>query len=170
MPRNSTPRTLATKVVMMPNIPVANPRRIIIPSFPISPNEVINMPIPGKKLVSGRGIKIDKENIRVKKPMILSKIPVLKNINLGLSNFSILLKYTEDFSTILANITLSMVLLDIILGNFGAVRPSIICSENTARGIAIKLGKGGGNGIMIGREKNINTRPKPPAFIAAIIS
>lgn len=126
IPKNSTPRTIATKVVVMPIMPVAIPSIITIPSFPINPKDVIKMPIPGRKLVNGRGINIDIENIKIKIPIILSKMPVLRNISLGFSSFSALQKYTDDFSIILASTVLAIVFFDITRGSFGDFNPAII--------------------------------------------
>ena len=126
MPIISTPSTIVTNVVVIPIMPVAIPRTIIIPSLPIRPNEVIRIPIPGRKFVKGKGIKMETENSKIKNPKILSHMPVLRNKNLGFRNFSILLKEDEDFSMIVANIFLSMVLFDMNLGNIGALNPHII--------------------------------------------
>jgi len=71
---------------------------------------------------------------------------------------------------ILANKTRFMVFCEIFLGNFGAFNPITIWKENITKGTEIKLGNGGGRGINIGKAKTIKTKPKPPEFIAVIIS
>lgn len=73
----------------IPKSPMMIPMMIITPSLPIKPKEVIKIPIPGTKLVKGRGSKIEMAKIKMKKPMILSKIPLVKKVKRGFINLSI---------------------------------------------------------------------------------
>ena len=53
----------------MPTVPINMPTRIVKPSRLSSPNDMINMPQPGKKLVRGIGNAIDTANTNAKTPM-----------------------------------------------------------------------------------------------------
>jgi len=92
IPKNSTPRKTAVSIIAIPVRPMSKPKMMIAPSFPIRPKEVTKIPTPGMKLLSGSGNRTDVANIKIKNPTILSKIPLLRNVSLGLRTFSALAK------------------------------------------------------------------------------
>lgn len=100
MEMNSTPRKMVVRVARMPKSPIRVPVIIMAPSLPIRPKDIINIPMPGKKLVRGSGIRIERAKVKIKKPIILSKIPLLRKVNLGFDSLSILLNIIADFSII----------------------------------------------------------------------
>lgn len=69
-----------------------------------------------------------------------------------------------------ARIVLLILFLAMNLGKCGDLKPTIICKEKMIKGMESKLGSGVGNGMMAEREKKIMTNPKPPAFMAIMMS
>lgn len=125
------------------------------------------MPIPGMKLENGIGIAIKAAKTSVKNPITLSAFGEIIKDHLGRKTPSILRMYGADLRTSIATTDLLTERLANIFGNFGAEYPRIICIENINKGKAIMLGKGGGNGMIIPKEKIIIARPKPIDSIAS---
>ena len=77
--------------MIAPIVPIQIPMMSNKPSFPKRPNEMINMPNPGKKFDKKTGINTHPANIKMNTPMILSEPGESMNGNRGFNTLSTLL-------------------------------------------------------------------------------
>ena len=75
MPIHSNTRMIM--VMPTPIVPMIMPMSMVMPSLLSNPRDIMRMPQPGGKLVSGMGSDIDNAKTNAKMPMIRSQVCTL---------------------------------------------------------------------------------------------
>ena len=130
------PRSKTKAVKISPTMPVNIPIIAIRPSLPSIPNDISKIPNEGKRLVSGKGRAMARENRNANKPIILAPVSSVTASRRCRKTVSIFFIIGELLIMNSAINDLLIVFFRIHFGSHGYFIPSNNCTEKISSGMA----------------------------------